>query len=326
MNKLFIILLSVTTLFISCKQEVQEYSLLKKTEIRVRQDHDHSAVYTYDQYRTLMQTINTKGCIAMTMYDFKDYSDNSKILIGMRHDVDRHPFKGLEMAVIEKEYHINTSYYLLATDDYYGYFDDNNNFIRNYCMMDLYKDIYDMGHEIGVHNDLLSIMLGWNKDPKIFNANELQYFNYYGIPIYGSVAHGSDIVRATCKANYEVFEEFNSADSVSFNGKNFPLGIDSMKNFGFEYEGYYIGYNKFIHDVGGKWTYIEYEKHSGPGKSRPSDIEDYTKSNGDVVCNRKNDISFDEVIQIINEAVPGDRIVILTHPVWWGKKMTQESL
>jgi hypothetical protein len=230
------------------------------------------------------------------------------------------------MARIEKAYQINTSYYLLATDDYYGCLDDNNNYVHNCCMMELYKEIYYMGHEIGVHNDLLSIMLGWGKNPKIFNEIELQYFNMNGIRIYGSVAHGSDIVRATCKANYEVFKEFNSADSVLYNGKYYPLGIDSMKNFGFEYEGYYIDYNKFIHDVGGKWTYLEYEKHSGSNKSRPSDIEDYTKSNGDVVCNRKNDISFDEVIQIINEAVPGDRIVILTHPVWWGKKLKKESL
>ena len=90
-----------------------------------------------------------------------------------------------------------------------------------------------------------------------------------------------------------------------------------MKNFGFFYEGNYNEHNKFIYDVGGKWTYIEYLTDDKKNKVFPeTDIYPDKKSGS---YNRRDDISFDEVIEILENAVPRDRIIILTHPIWWGK-------
>jgi len=44
--------------------------------------------------------------------------NDSKVVVGLRHDVDFNPFKALEMAIIEKFYGIRATYYFLATAEY----------------------------------------------------------------------------------------------------------------------------------------------------------------------------------------------------------------
>jgi hypothetical protein len=317
-TKLLITIGVIISLFTKCDKQMPDQPNLLEWEVEIRKNHDKSAVFTYTQYIELLKTITKKSSIALPLYQFKDTFDSSRIIIGMRHDVDRHPFKALEMSKIEKEFNIYSTYYLLPTDKYYGNIDNNYDFIRMYCMIDLYKEIFDMGHEIGIHNDLLTVMLEWGKDPKRFNQNELFYFSVNEIDIYGSTSHGSKLAIETNTGNYEIFKEFNKKNFVEYNGKEYPLGIDFMKNFGFEYEGNYIDHNKFLYDVGGKWTYIDYSQKVVTNLIY-FDFEN-NESEPDKAYYRRDDISFDEVIEIVNDLKPGDRLIILTHPIWWGKE------
>lgn len=318
-NKLLILMIVSFFIFISCKKKRIEFQpTLEQLEREIRNSKDGSAVLSYNQYRILLSALKEKQSIILPLYNFKDYFDNSKIIVGMRHDVDRHPFKALEMAEIENDYNINSSYYLLPTDRYYGYLDDDNKFIHIKCMNNIYKKIYHLGNEIGMHNDLLTVMILWGLDPKEFNYKELLYLDSIGIKLYGTTSHGSEIARDTKTGNYEIFKEFNRKDSVCYEGKKYPLGIDSLKQFGFEYEGNFIEHNKFIHDVGGKWTYTEYLSDNKKNMCDFWDLNELPDKNTDSYI-RRNDISFEEVINIINELEPGDRIILLTHPVWWGK-------
>jgi len=317
-HRIRIYLFLLISLFISCKRNIPNFQPSQEEwEQEIRKVHDGSAVFTYIQYHNLLSVLNEKNCVVLSLNDFRNYFDETKIIVGMRHDVDRHPFKALEMAKAEEQYNIKSTWYLLPTDKYYGYLDDNNTFIHINCMNNIYQQIQNLGHEIGMHNDLLTVMILWGLDPKQFNADELTYFDLLGIKMNGTTSHGSKIAKETKTGNYEIFKEFKRKDSVEYEGRKYSLGIDSLKKFGFSYEGNFTEHNKFIYDVGGKWTYIKYLSENQENRIFPE--TDIISDKKNASYERENDIPFERVKEIIENAVPGDRIIILTHPVWWGK-------
>jgi hypothetical protein len=206
------------------------------------------------------------------------------VLVTLRHDVDNHPFKALEMARMEQSHGIRASYYILSTARYYGKY-KTTNVIRYPSMESVYLNLYAMGHEIGVHNDLVEIMINHKLDPFVFAKDELKYFEKLGIPIYGSVAHGSYTASNTVR-NFEMFSDFAKSKSVEYEGKSYPIGQHTMAEYGYSYEANFINHTKYFSESGGKWS---------------------------------NKGGYDEFIQFIKNSKPGDRIQILTHPTWWGK-------
>jgi hypothetical protein len=128
-------------------------------------------------------------------------------------------------------------------------------------------------------------MITYGLDPVTFNQKDLAYFSRIGIDIHGTASHGSYIARSTVP-NYQIFSDFAKQDSIGYNGFMYKVGIKSLADFGFEYEAYFISYNGYISDSGGKWNDPE---------------------------------GFSGILKKLDSAVPGDRIQILVHPDWWGK-------
>jgi hypothetical protein len=256
-----------------------------KLERITRFRNDHRAKFTWDQYRELLTALSDKKFHVMPVNEMRNTFDSSFVVVGMRHDIDNHPFKALEMAEIERQFGIRATYYVLATADYYGKIVDGRA-VRHPEMGALYKKLYDEGAEIGIHNDLLTVMILYKGDPLSFNQDELNYYKSLGIPIYGTAAHGSDIAKNLKISNVMIFRDFATKDSVSYGGRKYPLGQRTLKEYGYEYEAYHVGYNKYYSESRGVW-------------SDPEGLKG--------------------IIEKLKASVPGDRIEILTHPVWWGK-------
>ena len=95
-------------------------------------------------------------------------------MIGLRHDIDSHPFKALELAKIEYELGIRSTFFDLHSADYYGTY--NNTQVHRYQkIFKLFQNINRMGHEIGVHNDLITLMLDHQIEPVMFQKSEIEY-------------------------------------------------------------------------------------------------------------------------------------------------------
>jgi len=152
-------------------------------------------------------------------------------------------------------------------------------------MDNIYKEIYNLGDEIGIHNDLLAVMILKKLDPFEFNWNEIKYYKSIGIPIYGNVGHGSAIASATVH-NSQMFSDFAKSETITYNGVTYPIGTYSMEEYGFRYEANFFDFDQYYSESGGKWS-----------------VEG----------------GLEEVIRRLENSKPGDRIQILTHPVWWGK-------
>jgi len=255
-----------------------------KTEQTVRSQIDRMATFHWSDYPRLMTVLSENKFVVLPINEMRSYFDTNKVVVGLRHDVDGNPFKALEMAEIEKGYGIRSTYFILATSSYYGRFEDGK-VIRNEGMDSLYKRISDTGAEIGIHNDLLTVMIQYKTDPFEFNTWELDFYKALGISIYGTASHGSEIAKETVP-NYEIFSDFAKQAKVDYMGSEYPLGIKSLKDFGFDYESYFIDYKIYYSDSRGLWN-------------------DPEGLNG--------------ILDKLEGSKPGDRIQILAHPDWWGK-------
>ncbi|MBP7463345.1 MAG: hypothetical protein KA793_03350 [Bacteroidales bacterium] len=267
----------------SCnKADPEDGYKVKYIERHIRQGHDHRAIFTWDNYNQLLAELSKEKYIVLPVHEFIDSINDSKVVICLRHDVDVHIFKAIEMAEMEMLHGIRSTYFILGTAFYYGEFRYGIMY-RNKCMEEYYLKLYNLGHEIGIHNDLISVMIEFGCDPKEFNQSEISFYNSLGIPIYGNVAHGSEIASQTL-ANYTIFSDFTDRTSITYNGVEYPVGIMSLAEAGYIYEANFINYNKYFADNG----------------------------------NFNNDFNF--LISSLENSTPGDRIEILAHPVWWGKE------
>jgi hypothetical protein len=254
-------------------------------ESTIRRKYDGYAVFKWDQYTQLLDKLSQPKFAVLPVNEMRNTFDDSKVIVGLRHDVDLNPFKAFEMATIEKMYEIRASYYFLATAEYYGNITDKK-MVRSPGIGDLIKEIYKTGAEIGIHNDLLTIMITYQIDPYLFNKEEIAFYKSLRIRINGTASHGSPVAKSTIP-NYQIFSDFAKSDSVKYQGKSYPLGKHSLRDYGYKYEAYFIDHTIYLSDSGGKWNDAE---------------------------------GIAGILKKLDSSKPGERIQILVHPDWWGRK------
>lgn len=147
------------------------------------------------------------------------------VLVGIRHDIDHDIFKAHRIARAESDKGIHATYFVLHTAKYYS---DN--------IFPLIREIQDMGHEIGFHNDLYTLkVLKHENMENVLNA-ELDKFKKYGIDIVGTAAHGSQYRHKYRYNNLDVWKEIDMTEY-------------------FQYEAYYLNYDKYYSDCSNGWQY-----------------------------------------------------------------------
>ncbi len=111
-------LIFILAIFANCKKETKTPNI-EDIEKAVRADQDYRAVFYYSDYYNMLETIKEKKCIVLPLNKMRNYFDSTKVILGLRHDIDTHLFKAIEMAKIEKEFNYKASYYILPTARYY---------------------------------------------------------------------------------------------------------------------------------------------------------------------------------------------------------------
>ncbi|MBU3220662.1 hypothetical protein [Clostridium algidicarnis] len=112
--------------------------------------------FTYEAYVELIKLLKDKG------YDFCSYLnyDKYKKTVIFRHDIDNSLEKALEIAKIEHENNITSTFFVLLSTNFYNVFSKESN--------DILKEIIALGHEIGLHFD--------EKRYEISSIKELEYW------------------------------------------------------------------------------------------------------------------------------------------------------
>lgn len=127
--------------------------------------------FTYKAYINMLNLLKTNN------YEFckyGKYADKEKTVI-LRHDVDMDLEKALELAKLEYQNGVSSTYYILLCTDFYNIFSKKSN--------EILTEIVSLGHDIGLHFDELRYNCKNIDDIKNMIKKEVEliyiYMNYH---------------------------------------------------------------------------------------------------------------------------------------------------
>ncbi|NOU17915.1 MAG: hypothetical protein HOO91_10205 [Bacteroidales bacterium] len=250
--------------------------------------------FTYGKYIDFFVSISdTNKYIVLPLNEFRNTFNPQKIVIGLRHDIDLDLNKAYQLSIVENNIGVRSSYFVLHAANYYlakpnRMSTHNKKIIFPLMVM---QDKYN--HEIGWHNDLITLQLIYKIDPINYLYQELDWLRKNGLLIYGTSSHGSKYCCTYKFLNLYFWKDFknynnpafNYYDKVIVNGESICFKKALLKDFNLDYEAYFLSFNKYYSDAsfinGQRW-------HIG-------------KLN-------------------LNMLKPGDRIQILMHPCYYYAK------
>jgi hypothetical protein len=264
-------------------------SALKKNILSAEPDTN----FTWEKYASFLnQVSDTNKYIVLPLNEFRQTFNSKKIVIGLRHDVDNDLNVAYKFSEIESNLNFRSTYFILHSAPYY-LANSNNMEIHNEEILPILKSMQDERHfEIGWHNDLVTLQLIYNINPVTFLHNELYWLRANGINIFGTAAHGSNYCKTLHYMNFYFFEECtfpvvpNRENNISVpkDGKSIQLIKGKLSDFDLQYEAYFLNNNKAYSDA--------------------------------VIT---NGIRWNIGMLNLHELQPGDRAIILLHPIHWHK-------
>jgi hypothetical protein len=148
--------------------------------------------FTLKKLTEFYQALSKKGYRFLTFSQYlQNKPENKEKIVILRHDVDRNLTNTIKIANLEKEMGITCSYYFRHKKNIF-----NEKAIRY---------IFDLGHEIGYHYEVLSKTKGdLNQGIHLFKK-ELEDFRKI-VPIHTICMHGSPLSRWDSKVIWEKFK------------------------------------------------------------------------------------------------------------------------
>ena len=249
--------------------------------------------FTWEKYSAFLTKISdTTKYIVLPINEFRKTFNSRKIIIGLRHDVDNDLSVAYKFSETESKLGLRATYFILHTAPYY-LANPANMAVHAPDILPVLKTMQnDRKFEIGWHNDLVTLQAVYNIDPVAFLHNELAWLRSNGINIYGTASHGSNYCYTYKYLNYYFFEEctypvvgqFVNNVTLPINGTMVPMKKGKLSDFNLEYEAYFINNNKYFSDA--------------------------TITNG---------IRWNIDMLNLTQLNPGDRVMLLIHPIHWHK-------
>lgn len=188
---------------------------------------------SYDEYRKILFYVKSSGKLC----SFEEARGKDEFIV-LRHDVEFSIEKAHIMADIEKDYGVRTIYFIQIENDSYNAFSDVNR--------KLIKEIYDMGHEIGLHYRQDNAM---NDIARIQNQIRMMEI-MYGIRIKAFSTHRPAPETAYDKYNVNGIinayskEYFTRTDDVSKVEVKYISDSKYQWNYGYPSREAILSYNK----------------------------------------------------------------------------------
>jgi len=181
----------------------------------------------------------------------------------LRHDVDHDIDMALAMARAEHRAGYRSTYFLLTPgsykepSNYYGTIEEGK-VVHAPGLVARCKELMDLGHEIGLHNDMVSLSFRVRRPPAELLYEEVEFFARNGIPLQGTAAHGNPLARQLGFNNKELFEGCYRKDSepgrvLRHEGWTVALHSLKLQDFGFAYEAYSLPRDSRLSESGSKW-------------------------------------------------------------------------
>lgn len=197
---------------------------------------------TFNDYAQFLETAKANGCTFSPLKDFIKPRIDGEKLIGLRHDVDSELDHALKIAKIEHDLEVKATYYVLHTAKYF-YKDIEANLLQKGLIEKLLYLQNTLGHEIGLHIDLMPIEVVYKKDPLVYTQNLVSFLRSKGLNIVGVAPHGNlfkDIYRKKHSIEGKEFINGVFAD---------PYRIFQPSQVNVSYEAYNLPHDRYYSDA-----------------------------------------------------------------------------
>ncbi len=224
--------------------------------------------FTYAWYERFLDRLADRDVVPM-----REFAQGSGDL-ALRHDVDSSLESALELA--RREYHrdLRATYFVLHTAPYWSRHD----------LLEHVRELQSLGHEIGFHNDLVTLERTQNVDIDEYVRRELERLREAGIAIVGAAAHGSPWCHRLGFHNNYAFAGWDEP-VPGFPSRTVRRKLDPA-TLGLEYEAYHVPRDEYFSDA----SFVS-------GRRRhPLDLE----------------------------LVPGRRTIVLVHPCHWDRSASEK--
>jgi hypothetical protein len=191
--------------------------------------------------------------------------------LALRHDVDSRLDSALRLAELERARGLRATYFVLHTAPYW----DGADFAAGV------RRLQELGHEVGFHNDLLTVERVHGGDARTALAQALARLRGAGIDVTGSAAHGSPWCHRLGYHNNYVFAGWDEPQA-GFPSRDVREKLDPAA-FGLEYEAYHVPHDVYFSDS----AFVEGRR------AHPADLE----------------------------LEPGRRTIVLVHPCHWDRSI-----
>ena len=264
-------------------------------------------------FKTMIEVLREKGFRIGPLRDTLEGDERPGVML--RHDVDHRLDNALRFAELEAKLGLKASYFLLPPGDYnksanyYGRLIFGHNW-RSRAVKSAIRQLASMGHEIGMHNDLVQMSFRTGRSPGELLNDELGWLRNAGADVVGTAAHGSEFARRNDFVNYEIFEGLvrsgkEKGRAVVAKGRSISLHTLNMKDFGLLYEAYYLPRRISLSDSGGALRLL------APGGTNLGEAEL-------AGC-------FLETFMAAAEKYRDKPASILFHPEWWQFGIAEEA-
>jgi hypothetical protein len=240
------------------------------------------------------------------LFDTDEY--HGRKVLSLRHDVDHDIETALRIAEWEQARGLRATYCVLHTAWYYGEFDGvRYHHWREFA--EICTRIAEMGHEINLHNNYVTLGLTEGVDVQALLMRELDALRGWGLTITGTSGHGDALCKTLDYANVELFEGHTWAGGKDRGGPrtihgpkgSVTLGSIPQAPLGLTYDAYDLPRDIYIVDSGGR-----------PRVHRATrGLRGLFKA---------------ELAEIGVEVPFTSNCCVLTHPIWWDFEGTMVSV
>ena len=185
--------------------------------------------FTYAEYERFLDRVSGRDVVPL-----RDFARGLGDL-ALRHDVDDRLDSALALARLEHERGLRTTYFVLHSAPYYS----------RPNLLDSLRELELLGHEVGWHNDLVTLALVHGVDPGPYLRGELERLRGGEIDVVGVAAHGSPWCHRLGFHNDYAFADLPQP-RPGFPTRFEPIG--TLADFGFAYDAYSLGEDAYFSD------------------------------------------------------------------------------
>ncbi len=192
-----------------------------------------------------------RAVAVVAMEDVFDYGDGDQNVLAVRHDCDNVIHPAVRLAEWEAARGYRSTYYILHTSPYWQ---------DKTLLQESLERIAGCGHEIGIHNDALTVALETGRDPVEVLHEVTDELRGYGHKVRSTVAHGNRLCHIARYVNDEMFvgcqrPSYGDADrTLEHGGRLRRLTPRPLAEFGLDFDANWIPRGDYLSDSGGQWS------------------------------------------------------------------------